>query len=91
VELFTVIDDAWGILKLKKGVLKQVKLYKRNGRVYAPHAGGYIEIRAKEYDEAYSTSHPDVRLMEFELAEFHHVREVGQNRLRFGPQIKAVA
>lgn len=86
MDLFTVIDDAFGILKLPKGIQKQVKLYSRKDRVYAPMSGGYIEVRARDYDieGAYDTSHPDVKVLELELASFHHVKELGRDRLRFG-------
>lgn len=85
MELFTVIDDAHGILRLPKGVQKQVKLYKRNGRVYAPHGSGYIEIRAVEGDgKTHNTSHPDIKLLEFECSDTHYEKEVGQQRLRYG-------
>lgn len=92
MELFTVIDDAHAILRLPKGVQKQVKLYKRKGRVFVPHAGGYIEVRAKEYDDSHSTAHPDIKVLEFECDGHYYEKEIGQQRLRYrAPTVRAVA
>lgn len=82
MELFTVIDDAHGIARYPKGVQRQVKLYKRKARVYLPHSGGFIEVRGKEPDGAYRTSHPDVKLLEHELHNVEHIKELGEERMR---------
>jgi len=84
IERAACIGGAYGILRLKKGIQKQVKLYKRNGRVFAPYGGGYIEIRAQEHDGTHSTAHPDVKLLEFECEDVHYEKEIGQQRLRYG-------
>jgi hypothetical protein len=84
MELFTVVDDTHGIARYPKGIQKQVKLYKRKCRVYLPHSGGYIEVRGQEPDGSFNTSHPDVKLVEHELAasQFELVTELGQKRMR---------
>lgn len=84
MELFTIIDDAHGIARYPKGLQKQVKLYKRKARVYLPHSGGFIEVRGQEPDGSFSTSHPDVKLVEHELApgDYELVTELGQKRMR---------
>lgn len=64
---FSVIEDAIAIVKLPKGVQKQTKMYHRNGALYVPHGGGYIQVRGK-FDGEWLTSHPDVRVSEFECA-----------------------
>jgi hypothetical protein len=64
MELFTLIDDNLGIARYPKGVLKQVKMYRRGDRVYLPHSGGFIEVRGQERDGTFYTSHPDVKLLE---------------------------
>lgn len=82
MELFTVIDDAYGIARYPQGVQKQVKLYRRKQRVYLPHSGGFIEVRGKEADGTHNTSHPNVKLLEFECEGVTHERELGQERMR---------
>ncbi len=92
MELFTLIEDAHAILRLPKGVQKQVKLYRRGLRVYVPHGGGYVEVRGTastsqpSTNGAHSTSHPDVNVLDFEMTERHqwHLEKdnAGQTCLR---------
>lgn len=65
MQLFTVIDDATAIIKLPKGVMKQVKVYARGDRVFVPHSGGYIRVTAK-FGDTFGTSHPDIKVAEIE-------------------------
>lgn len=77
MQLFTALEDATAILRLPKGVQKQVKMYRRGDRVYVPHGGGYIEVRALQpttletSSGCYSTSHPDVQVLDFEMGASH--------------------
>lgn len=67
MELFSVIDDVNAIVKLPKGVQKQVKLYKRGDRVYVPHSGGFVEVRHEEAHTGYwTTAYPDIKLIEYD-------------------------
>ena len=81
MELFTLIDDAFGIVRYPKGIHKQVKLYKRKLRVYFPHSGGFVEVRGQENDGTFNTSHPDLKLIDYDLS-FEVVKELGQRRMR---------
>lgn len=64
MEVFTVIDHNQAICRYPKGVLKQVQMYRRGDRVYVPHSGGFIEVRARQPDGSFVTSHPDVKVLE---------------------------
>lgn len=65
MDLFTVIEDGVAIVRAPKGVFKQVKVYSRGGRVFVPHAGGFIRVCAK-FGDTFVTSHPDIKVMEME-------------------------
>lgn len=66
MELFSIVDDADAIIRLKRGVHKQVKVYHRAGTLYIPHGGGYVRIVPLQWDEAFGTGHPDVKVLEIE-------------------------
>lgn len=69
MELFTQIDDAHAIIRLPKGVQKQVKLYRRGLNVYIPHAGGYVEVRSVYSNREplpLTTAHPDIKVVDYE-------------------------
>lgn len=66
MELFSVVDEADAIIRLPKGVHKQVKVYQRAGKLFVPHAGGFIRIVPTKWDESYSTGHPDIKVVEIE-------------------------
>jgi hypothetical protein len=57
---FHAIDDAVVILR-NKGVYKQVKAYKRAGRIYAAYGSGFISLRKD------GTSAPNVNVDGLEL------------------------
>ena len=81
--LFSLVIDAVGIVRYPKGVHKQVKLYRRDNRVYLPHSGGYIEVRYKEPDGSFNTSHPDIKLLEYESPiTISTEKHLGQQRMR---------
>lgn len=65
MDLFTVIEDGCAILRLPKGVHKQVKVYHRAGRVYVPAGGGYVRVTAF-FHPSYGTSNPDIKVLELE-------------------------
>lgn len=88
---FVKIEDATAILRLPKGVQKQVAMYRRGMRVFVPHGGGYIEVRGRTHtghetiNGAHATIHPDVQVIDFEMGSSHdwtHVKDVGQDCLR---------
>lgn len=87
MELFTAIEDSYGVLRLSKGIFKQVKLYRRGERVFAPHAGGFIEIRAQEASGAYYTSHPDIKLVDYECKQVGHTHAFGAPNMRYRPAV----
>lgn len=66
MELFTLIEDGSAIIRKPKGIFKQVKLYHRSGNVYIGEAGGFIQVRRKWGDEPFSTSHPDIKVIDLE-------------------------
>jgi hypothetical protein len=75
MELFTAIEDSSAIISLKKGVHKQVKVYRRGEKVYVPYGGGFIRM-ATQFGETFPTSHPDVKVLEFEAEGVKIVRGV---------------
>ena len=84
MELFTVIDDVQAIVRLPKGVQKQVKLYRRRDRVYVPHGGGFVEVRYEQPDGTHSTAHPDVKLVEHDREpNIVSSRDTGQQAMRW--------
>lgn len=89
--VFEKLEDATAILRLPKGVQKQVPMYRRGKRIYVPHGSGYIEVRGKTHTSqetssgAYATIHPDVQVLDFEMSSQHkteHVNDIGQQCLR---------
>lgn len=63
MQLFSIIEDAFAIVRGKNGVFKQVKIYGRGDRVYVGAAGGFVRVVAK-FGESWGTSHPDIKVME---------------------------
>lgn len=90
MDLFTVVQDGKAILRLPKGVLKQVDLYQRGTRFYVPFGGGYVEIRHMVQTSmatvrgCHATSHPDVQVLDFEngVAKVTYVKDMGQEMVR---------
>lgn len=52
--LFHLIDDVFVILRTRRGIYKQAKLYARGEHVYAGHGGGFVRLFRE------GTSCPDV-------------------------------
>jgi hypothetical protein len=67
MDLFTQIDDAKAIVRIKGLILKQVDVYHRRGRVYVPHSGGFVRVTAK-FGDTYGTAHPSIKVDEIEGA-----------------------
>lgn len=65
MDLFTIVEDGIAIVRAPKGVFKQTKVYTRGGRVFVPHAGGFIRVCAA-FNGQHVTSHPDIRVVEIE-------------------------
>lgn len=86
MEVFTVIDGAVCILRLPKGVFKQSELYHRGKRLYVKHGSGFVEVRSKDaHGGEHSTSHPDVKLIEWDATSFEwHVEKGIGEILRYG-------
>lgn len=51
MESFKPIPDGRAIIRMKGGLLKEVNLFSRGGRVFIPMLGGYIRICARLGDE----------------------------------------
>lgn len=66
MEFFTIVDEADAIVRLPKGVHKQVKVYHRGGKLFIPHSGGFVRIVPQQFDATFSTGHPDVKVVEIE-------------------------
>lgn len=67
MELFSKIDDALAIVRLPKGVHKQVGMYRRGETVYIAHGGGYVRVVQRfGKEDTLSTTHPDVKVIDFE-------------------------
>lgn len=90
MEVFSSIDESVGIIRNKQGVEKQVTLYHRNTRVYIPYAGGFVEVRGEEMggSSAYTTRHPDVKLIEYDCTKMARVKDVGLWFLRWTRGVK---
>lgn len=61
MERFTIIEDAAVILLGKKGIYRQAKVYRRDGKIYAAYGGGFIRLI-----QGGSTTNPDIRYQDFE-------------------------
>lgn len=85
MDLFTVLHDSLAIVKLPKGVHKQVKVYRRGDLLYIPHSGGFVEIRYKDGAGNYVTGHPDIVVIEIDpVVPCHFVTIAGLPRIRYG-------
>lgn len=82
MEVFTSQDDSLAIIRIGKGVEKQVKLYSRGQNLYVPYSGGYVEIRKRCENGTWNTAHPLVKLLEFDGIKTRHELWLGQELLR---------
>ena len=78
---FTAVEDGIAILRCKHGVQKQVRVYHRGGTLFVPLAGGYVRIVPTSFDGAFSTIHPDAKVLEIE----GHGISVNDRTLEFNP------
>jgi hypothetical protein len=83
MQVFSVVEDALAIVRLPKGVYKQVKVYTRNTRLFVPHGGGFIQIRTRWQSEEYATSHPDVKVVELDCPGVEHTKQLGAQEPRY--------
>lgn len=67
MDFFHKIDDANAIVRLPKGVYKQVAVYRRGKRIFVPHAGGFVRVVAK-FGDVWLTSHPDIKVEEIDAS-----------------------
>lgn len=65
IKRFHVIEDSIAIIRLKGGVQKQVKLYRRGSSVFIPHGGGYLRV-VYQMGERFGTDNPDLFVLELE-------------------------
>lgn len=66
MDLFNVIDEAVAIVRLPKGVHKQVKVYQRGGKLFIPHCGGFVRIVPNRFEDTYSTGYNGLRVIDIE-------------------------
>lgn len=63
MDLFHIIPDAEGIIRIRGAVFKQVKLYQRKGRVFIGAQGGFVRITTQLGDE-WGTSAPGITVID---------------------------
>ena len=61
MNLFHVIDDGAVILRAKRGVYRQSKVYRRGKDVFASFGSGFVRLMART-----CTTNPDVSWLEIE-------------------------
>lgn len=61
MERFHVIDDAHVILRGKRGIYRQAKVYRRGAHVFAGVGGGFVRLLGRS-----TTTNPDVSWLELE-------------------------
>jgi hypothetical protein len=83
--LFSLIEDKFAIIRNKRGVYRQVKLYQRDEQLYAGCHGGYVRLMKEK-----RTSHPDVIWEHIEVAFNQPTELSGGLRVR-SASLKAVA
>jgi hypothetical protein len=63
MELFHEEVDALAIVRLRGGVFKQVKVYRRGDQFYVAVKGGYARV-LKAFDDKWGTSCPDATVID---------------------------
>lgn len=81
MDRFRPIPQAAAIIRMKSGVLKEVKVYCRKTRVFVRHGGGFIEILSKLGDR-FDTSNLNVKVIDYEIPGAEFISECGK-RLRY--------
>lgn len=67
MEQFSIIDEALAFVRLHRGVHKILDVYRRNDRLFVRHGSGFIRICSKLPEGGYTTTHPDVKVLELEV------------------------
>jgi hypothetical protein len=65
MQLFHLVEDAVAIVRMPKGIFRQAKMYHRGDRLFVGYGAGFLRITAK-FGDSWGTSHPEIRVMEFE-------------------------
>ena len=68
MDLFHEIEGAVAILRLPKGVFKQVKMFHRGQDVYVAAAGGYVRV-GPWLGNRWGTTHPSVFVEDIDTAD----------------------
>ena len=63
MDLFHQIEDAEAIVRLKGGVHKQLKLYRRRDRIFIGISGGYLRVCAK-FGDTWGTANPSINVID---------------------------
>lgn len=77
MDQFSKIDDACAVVRYPKGISKIIDVYHRGDRLFVPHGGGFVRVCARLSDGEYTTSHPDVKILELEAEGVTHSTEKG--------------
>lgn len=86
MDLFTQVEDGVAIVRAPNGVFKQTKVFTRAGRVYVPHAGGFIRVCAA-FNSMHTTSHPSIKVVEMEAPGLDTIK--GEPTIRAGLKVAA--
>lgn len=66
MKFFQRIEDAEALVRMKNGVFKTAPLYARGETIYVKHGQGFVRVAAGLPNDGYPTSHPDIRVLEFD-------------------------
>lgn len=78
MDLFHVVEDAFVIVRLRSGVFKQCKVYRRGDQLYAGTAGGFVQLRRNS-----GTSVPSISWVDAEVAGGVEYDTMGRMKLIF--------
>lgn len=67
MELFHEIPDELAIIRLRGGVYKQAKLYRRGDLIFVGASGGYLRVLPK-FGDTWGTSHPNTTVIDMSEA-----------------------
>lgn len=63
MELFHEIPDGAAIIRMKHGLHKQAKIYRRSGHVYIGVQGGFVRIMPK-FGNYWPTANPNITVVD---------------------------
>lgn len=89
MDLFHEIEGAVAIVRLKNGVEKQTKMFRRGDRVFIPHSGGFLRV-CSGFENDWGTAHPQVKLVAFE-AEGVTLKGGREPRFTGAPAVRVAA